>query len=125
MALKFYSSVRIDIRRIQQLKYREEIVGSRTRIKVVKNKVAPPFRRAEFDIMYGVGISKASELLELGAKYDILSKSGTWILYNDEKIGQGRESAKAYLEEHKDFAKKLEKEILKQAVATSSKNVGK
>ncbi len=126
MALKFYSSVRIDIRRIQQLKYREEIIGSRTRIKIVKNKVAPPFRRAEFDIMYGKGISKPSELLELGAKYEILQKSGTWILYGDEKLGQGREAAKTYLEEHKDFAKKLEKEIIKEAKAsTGTKNIKK
>ena len=115
MALKFYSSVRIDIRRIQQLKYRDEIIGSRTRIKIVKNKVAPPFRRCEFDIMYGKGVSRASELLELGLKYDILQKSGTWIIYGEEKIGQGREAAKNYFQEHKDVAKKIEKEVMKKA----------
>ncbi len=126
MALKFYSSIRIDIRRIQQLKYRDEVVGNRTKIKIVKNKVAPPFRQVEFDIMYGQGISRASEVLELGAKYGIFSKSGTWILYGNEKLGQGKESAKMYLDEHKDFTKKIEKEILKQANAsTIAKNVKK
>lgn len=123
MALKFYSSVRLDIRRIQQLKDGEVIVGSRTRVKVVKNKVAPPFRQAEFDIMYGQGISRESELLELGAKYGILTKSGTWILYGDEKLGQGREAAKQYLKDHTAIAKKIEKQILTEAKAVSEKKI--
>jgi len=125
MALKFYATIRIDIRRIQSLKQQDEVVGNRTRIKIVKNKVAPPFRQAEFDIMYGQGISHPSELLELGAKYGILDKSGTWILYGNEKLGQGRESAKAFLAEHKDFAKKIEKEIIQASKATAVKPVGK
>lgn len=122
MALKFYSSIRIDIRRIQQLKVGDELTGNRTRIKVVKNKVAPPFKQAEFDIMYGRGISKSSEIIELGAKYGILSKSGSWILYGEEKIGQGRETAKAYLDTHLDIANKIEKEIVKAARASTVTN---
>ncbi|EKD56608.1 MAG: hypothetical protein ACD_58C00134G0003 [uncultured bacterium] len=123
MALKFYSSVRLDIRRIEQLKDGENLIGNRTRVKVVKNKVAPPFKQAEFDLMYGIGISRESELLELGAKYGIFQKSGSWILYGEEKLGQGRESAKEYLKEHKDFAKKIEKLIIEQAKAVSGKKI--
>lgn len=123
MALKFYSSVRIDIRRIEQLKDGENLVGNRTRVKVVKNKVAPPFKQAEFDLMYGVGISRQSEILELGAKYGILQKSGSWILYGDEKIGQGREAAKQYLRDHGDIAQKIERQIIEHAKAVSSKKI--
>ncbi len=123
MALKFYSSVRIDIRRAEQLKEGETIIGSRTRAKIVKNKVAPPFKQAEFDIMYGVGISHQSELLELGAKYGLLQKSGSWILSGELKLGQGREASKQYLKDHKEFAQKLEKQIIEQAKATSTKKV--
>jgi len=123
MALKFYSSIRLDIRRIEQLKEGDNMIGNRTRVKVVKNKVAPPFKQAEFDIMYGIGISRESELIELGAKYGILTKSGAWILWGDEKIGQGREAAKQYLRDHKDIAKKLEKEIIVQAKAVAGKKI--
>lgn len=123
MALKFYSSVRLDIRRIEQLKDGDNLIGNRTRVKVVKNKVAPPFKQAEFDLMYGVGISKESELIELGAKYGILAKSGSWILYGEEKLGQGRESAKEFLRDHKDLAKKIEKLIIEQAKAVSGKKI--
>lgn len=125
MALKFYSSVRIDIRRIQQLKDGENIVGNRTRVKVVKNKVAPPFKQTEFDIMYGKGISRESEILELGAKYGVLSKSGPWILYGDDKLGQGREASKQFLKDDAKLAQKLEKQIVEQAKTTSVKKIEK
>jgi recombination protein RecA len=123
MALKFYSSVRLDIRRIEQLKEGENLIGNRTRVKVVKNKVAPPFKQTEFDIMYGVGVSRESELLELGAKYGVLTKSGAWILWGEEKLGQGRGASKQFLADHKDIAKKLEKQIIEQAKAGTTKNV--
>jgi recombination protein RecA len=123
MALKFYSSIRIDIRRIEQLKDGDNLVGNRTRVKIVKNKVAPPFKQAEFDIMYGEGISRESEILELGAKFGVLTKSGSWILYGEEKLGQGRESAKQFLRDHKDVAKKLEKLIIEQATAVTTKKI--
>ena len=96
-ALKFYSSVRLDIRRIGQIKERDEVVGNQTRVKVVKNKVAPPFKQVEFDIMYGEGISKTGELVDLGVKANIVEKSGSWYSYDSQRIGQGRENAKAYL----------------------------
>ena len=99
-ALKFYASVRLDIRRIGQIKEREEVVGNQTRVKVVKNKVAPPFKQVEFDIMYGEGISKIGELVDLGVKAGIVEKSGAWFSYNGERIGQGRENTKAFLKEH-------------------------
>ena len=99
-ALKFYASVRLDIRRIGQIKDRDEVVGNQTRVKVVKNKVAPPFKQVEFDIMYGEGISKTGELVDLGVKAGIVEKSGAWFSYDGERIGQGRENAKAYLKEH-------------------------
>jgi recombination protein RecA len=110
-ALKFYSSVRLDIRRIGAIKDKEEVVGSQTRVKVVKNKVAPPFRQVEFDIMYGEGISKRGELLDLGVAGNIVEKAGAWFSYDGVRIGQGRENAKNYLKEHPEMAEKLEKEI--------------
>jgi recombination protein RecA len=110
-ALKFYASVRLDIRRIGQIKEREEVVGNQTRVKVVKNKVAPPFKQVEFDIMYGEGISKMGELVDLGVKAGIIEKSGAWVSYEGERIGQGRENAKAFLKEHPEIAARIEKAI--------------
>ena len=110
-ALKFYSSVRLDIRRIGAIKDRDEIVGNSTRVKVVKNKVAPPFKQVEFDIMYGEGISKTGELLDLGVNAGVVEKSGAWYSYGDERIGQGRENAKIFLSENKDIAYELEDKI--------------
>ncbi len=111
-ALKFYSSVRLDIRKIDTLKSGTEIIGSRTRAKVVKNKIAPPFREAEFDIMYGKGISRSGELLDLAVQLDVIKKSGAWFSYDGNRIAQGRDNAKTYLEEHPDEAKKIEAEVL-------------
>ena len=110
-ALKFYASVRLDIRRIGQIKEREEAVGNQTRVKVVKNKVAPPFKQVEFDIMYGEGISKVGELIDLGVKAGIIEKSGAWISYNGDRIGQGRENAKLFLKEHSQVAAEIENAI--------------
>ena len=110
-ALKFYSSVRLDIRRIGAIKDRDEIVGNSTRVKVVKNKVAPPFKQVEFDIMYGEGISKTGELLDLGVSAGVVEKSGAWYSYGDERIGQGRENAKIFLSENEDIAYELEDKI--------------
>lgn len=110
-ALKFYSSVRLDIRRIGAVKDRDEIVGNATRVKVVKNKVAPPFKQVEFDIMYGEGISKTGELLDLGVKAGVVAKSGSWFSYGDERIGQGRENAKTFLTENKRIALEIEDKI--------------
>jgi recombination protein RecA len=110
-ALKFYSSVRLDIRRIGSIKDRDEIVGNETRVKVVKNKVAPPFKAVEFDIMYGEGISKTGELLDLGAKAGVVDKSGSWYSYGDERIGQGRENAKKFLRDNKQMALEIEDKI--------------
>ncbi len=107
-ALKFYASVRLDIRRIGAIKDHEDVVGNQTRVKVVKNKVAPPFKQVEFDIMYGVGISKTGELLDLGVKAGIVEKSGSWFSCDGDRIGQGREAAKAFLTEHKAIAEKIE-----------------
>jgi len=107
-ALKFYSSVRLDIRRIGAIKDRDEVVGNATRVKVVKNKVAPPFKQVEFDIMYGEGISKLGEILDLGVKEEIIEKSGSWFSYNSERIGQGRENAKTFLKENPDIANQVE-----------------
>jgi recombination protein RecA len=116
-ALKFYSSVRMDIRRISQIKQGESITGNRTRVKVVKNKLAPPFRQAEFDIMYNRGISKSGDVLDLAAEKGIIEKSGAWYAYNGEKIGQGRESAKQNLEENP----KLLDELVKKVKAAAEK----
>ena len=110
-ALKFYASVRLDIRRIGAIKDRDEVVGNQTRVKVVKNKVAPPFKQVEFDIMYGVGISKVGELVDLGVKAGIVEKSGSWYSYDGSRIGQGRESAKTFLTDNPDIADKVEAAI--------------
>src|ERR1700709_2480453 len=110
-ALKFYSSVRLDIRRIGAIKEHDEVIGNQTRVKVVKNKVAPPFKQVEFDIMYGQGISKTGELLDLGVKAGVVEKSGSWFSYNGQRIGQGRENAKLYLETNKDVAAAIEASI--------------
>src|SRR6478609_5126853 len=110
-ALKFYASVRLDIRRIGAIKDRDEVVGNQTRVKVVKNKVAPPFKQVEFDIMYGVGISKTGELVDLGVKAGIVEKSGSWYSYDGQRIGQGREAAKTFLAENTDIADKIEQAI--------------
>ncbi len=110
-ALKFYSSVRLDIRRIGALKDRDEVVGNATRVKVVKNKVAPPFKQVEFDIMYGEGISKMGELLDLGVKAGVVEKSGSWFSYGDERIGQGRENSKTFLRENSKIALEIEDKI--------------
>ena len=107
-ALKFYASLRLEIRRIGQIKEREEVVGNQTRVKVVKNKLAPPFRQVEFDIMYGEGISKVGELLDLGVKAGVVEKAGAWFSHDSTRIGQGRENAKQYLREHKDMAAAIE-----------------
>ena len=114
-ALKFYASVRLDIRRIGQIKEREEVVGNQTRVKVVKNKVAPPFKQVEFDIMYGEGISKIGELVDLGVKAGIVEKSGAWFSYDGERIGQGRENTKAFLKEHPKVAAEIEKAMRQNA----------
>ncbi|MGM0585300.1 MAG: recombinase RecA [Pseudomonadota bacterium] len=110
-ALKFYSSVRLDIRRIGSIKDRDEVVGNTTRVKVVKNKVAPPFKQVEFDIMYGEGISKTGELIDLGVKAGVVEKSGSWFSYGDQRIGQGRENAKSFLKENPDVALEIEDKI--------------
>jgi recombination protein RecA len=110
-ALKFYASVRLDIRRIGQIKAQEDVVGNQTRVKVVKNKVAPPFKQVEFDIMYGEGISKTGELVDLGVKAGIVEKSGAWISYNGQRIGQGRENAKTFLKDNPVIAGELERAI--------------
>jgi len=110
-ALKFYASVRIDIRRIGSIKKGEEVIGSETRAKVVKNKVAPPFREAEFDMMYGEGISKNGEIIDLGVKAGVVEKSGSWFSYDSQRIGQGRENAKSFLKANPDIAAKIEAAI--------------
>ncbi|MBD8004089.1 recombinase RecA [Bacillus norwichensis] len=106
-ALKFYSSVRLEVRRAEQLKQGQEVVGSKTRIKIVKNKVAPPFRTAEVDIMYGEGISHEGEIIDMGSELDIVQKSGSWYSYNDERLGQGRENAKLFLKENEDLRREI------------------
>ena len=110
-ALKFYASVRMDVRRIETLKQNGEMVGNRTRIKIVKNKIAPPFKEAEFDIMFGKGISKAGDILDLATKLDLVNKSGAWYAYSGDKIGQGRENAKIYLGQHPEIMEELEEKI--------------
>jgi len=110
-ALKFYSSIRLDVRRIESLKQGGDVVGSRTRIKVVKNKIAPPFKEAEFDIMFGQGISREGDVLDLAANENIVIKSGAWYAYNDAKIGQGRENAKTFLKENPEIFAEIEKKV--------------
>ena len=125
-ALKFYSSVRLDIRRIGAIKDGDEVVGNETRVKVVKNKVAPPFKQVEFQIYYGKGISRLGEIVDLGVKHDLVEKSGAWYAYKGEKIGQGKKNAIQYLEENPDVAKEIElalRELLLAKPAKSSKNV--
>ena len=112
-ALKFYSSVRIDIRRAAQIKEGDEVMGNRVKVKVVKNKVAPPFRKAEFDIMYGEGISKIGEIIDLGVDLNILKKSGSWFSYGETKLGQGRDSIKSILMDNPALAEELEEKIKK------------
>ncbi|MBX3496485.1 MAG: recombinase RecA [Parvibaculum sp.] len=114
-ALKFYASVRLDIRRIGAIKERDEVVGNQTRVKVVKNKVAPPFKQVEFDIMYGEGISKTGELVDLGVKAGIVEKSGSWFSYNSQRIGQGRENAKQFLKDNPDMAAEIEAAVRQNA----------
>ncbi|MFV0363551.1 MAG: DNA recombination/repair protein RecA, partial [Suipraeoptans sp.] len=109
--LKFYASVRMDVRRIETLKQGGEMIGNRTRVKIVKNKVAPPFKEAEFDIMFGKGISKEGDVLDLAADIDIVNKSGAWYAYKGDKIGQGRENAKQYLSEHKEVMDEIEQQV--------------
>jgi recombination protein RecA len=110
-ALKFYASVRLDIRRIGAIKDRDTVVGNSTRVKVVKNKVSPPFKEVEFDIMYGEGISKTGEIVDLGVKVGVVEKSGSWYSYGDERIGQGRENAKLFLKNNPAVAKEIEDKI--------------
>lgn len=117
-ALKFYASVRLDIRRIGQIKDGENVIGNNTRVKVVKNKVAPPFRKAEFDIMYGEGISKTGEIIDLGVAYNIIKKSGSWFSYGDTKLGQGRESVKSLITDNPELAEELENKII-EAINTT------
>ncbi len=114
-ALKFYASIRMEIRRIGQIKDREEVVGNQTRVKVVKNKLAPPFRQVEFDIMYGEGISKVGELIDLGVKANVVEKSGAWFSFDSTRIGQGRENAKQFLRDHKDMAAIIETKVREQS----------
>jgi recombination protein RecA len=120
-ALKFYSSVRLDIRRIGAIKQGDEVIGSRTKVKVVKNKVAPPFKDAEFDILYGTGISREGELVDLGSELGIIEKSGAWYALDGERIGQGRENTKDFLREHPDVAQAIEAKLRARfALATTS-----
>ena len=119
-ALKFYSSVRLDVRRIESLKQSGEVTGNRTRVKVVKNKIAPPFKEAEFDIMFGQGISKEGDILDNAAELGIINKSGAWFAYNGSKIGQGRENAKQYLREHVEICQEVERKVREQVLADES-----
>lgn len=119
-ALKFYASVRLDIRRIGAIKDKEEVVGSQTKVKVVKNKVSPPFRTAEFDIMYGSGISKEGEMIDLGVKLELIEKSGSWFSYKETRIGQGRENVKQYLKEHPEISTEIER-LIRQKSSQISK----
>lgn len=121
-ALKFYSSVRLDIRRIETLKSNGEMIGSRTRAKIVKNKIAPPFKEAEFDVMYGQGISWEGELLDLAVKLDIVQKSGAWFSYNDNRLGQGRDNVKVYFKEHKELCDEIEKKVKENSDKLYSKS---
>jgi len=121
-ALKFYASVRLDVRKLEQIKVGQDVVGTRTRVKVVKNKVAPPFRMAEFDITYGKGISKMGSIIDVALERNIVGKSGSWYTYGEQRIGQGRENAKAFLEEHTDVADEIATKIREALKATVSPN---
>jgi recombination protein RecA len=110
-ALKFYASVRVDIRRIGPIKEGEDVIGNQVRVKVVKNKVAPPFRKAEFDVMFGQGISRSGEIVDLGVEHNIVKKSGSWFSYNETKLGQGRDAAKKIIEDNPELAAELESKI--------------
>ena len=110
-ALKFYASVRLDVRRIDSIKVKDEVVGNRTRVKVMKNKVAPPFKQAEFDIMYGQGIDRVGEIIDIGVEEGVIEKSGSWFSYGEERLGQGRENAKTYLKENLELLEKVEKDL--------------
>jgi len=123
-ALKFYASVRLDIRKIEQLKQDGEVIGNRARVKVVKNKVAPPFREAEFDIVYGKGISKEGNILDLGVNLDIVEKSGSWFSYKGERIAQGRENVKKYLEDNPDICKEIEDKVREKYSEAFEKSLG-
>jgi recombination protein RecA len=123
-ALKFYASVRLDIRRIGQIKERDEVVGNQTRVKVVKNKIAPPFKQIEFDIMYGEGVSKEGEIIDLGVKAGVVEKTGSWFSYSGQRIGQGRENAKAFLKQNKQAAAAIEKAIRENAGLIANRILG-
>ncbi|MHB1217258.1 MAG: recombinase RecA [Alphaproteobacteria bacterium] len=123
-ALKFYASVRLDIRRIGAIKERDEVVGNQTRVRVVKNKMAPPFKVVEFDIMYGEGVSKAGELIDLGVKAGVVEKSGAWFSYDGQRIGQGRENVKSFLKEHPDVAASIEKAVRENAGLVANAMMG-
>jgi recombination protein RecA len=114
-ALKFYSTIRLDIRKIGMIKDGDKVMGNRTKVKVVKNKIAPPFREVEFDIVFGEGISRVGDIVDLGVAENIIDKSGAWFSYKDERIGQGRENAKTFLKEHQDIAREIEEKILERA----------
>jgi recombination protein RecA len=126
-ALKFYASVRLDVRKLETIKVGQDVIGTRTRVKVVKNKVAPPFRQAEFDITYGRGISKMGSILDVALDQNIVGKSGSWYTYGEQRIGQGRENAKAFLEEHTDVAEEIEaklRDALSKVASTNGKASG-
>ena len=123
-ALKYYASVRLDIRKIENIKQDGEVIGNRARVKVVKNKVAPPFREAEFDIVYGKGISKEGNILDIAVNLDIIEKSGSWFSYNGERIGQGRENVKKYLQDNPEVAAEVEKKIRDNFNAAFEKSLG-
>jgi recombination protein RecA len=118
-ALKFYASIRLEIRRIGQIKDHDQVVGNQTRVKVVKNKLAPPFRQLEFDIMYGEGISKVGELIDLGVKAGVVEKSGAWFSHDSQRIGQGRENAKQFLRDHPEVAEVIERKVREQSGVVS------
>jgi recombination protein RecA len=123
-ALKFYASVRMDIRRIGSIKDKEDVIGNQTRVKIVKNKVAPPFKVVDFDIMYGEGISKTGELVDLGVKAGIVEKAGAWFSYSGEKLGQGRENAKTFLKENPKVAEEIENKIRAEAGHITAEMIG-
>jgi recombination protein RecA len=123
-ALKFYASVRLDIRRTGSIKVRDEIVGNNVRVKVVKNKVAPPFREVEFDIIYGEGISKLGEIIDLGVKAGVVEKSGSWFSYNSQRIGQGRENVREFLKQNRDIADQIENAVRSRSEKVSEELLG-